>query len=109
VIGADFLLQLRHNLNNFPSVAPKMETTLERPEASNWIKLNHVSRGQKVRVQRIEGQESFCNRLREMGFCELTEIQILNNSGAMLCQVCGSKVCLSRQVADAILVTPSAS
>jgi Fe2+ transport system protein FeoA len=42
-----------------------------------------------------------------MGFCELSEVKILNNSGAMLCQVCGTKVCLSRQVADSILVEPS--
>lgn len=42
-----------------------------------------------------------------MGFCELSEVQILNNNGAMLCQVCGAKVCLSRQVADSILVSPS--
>jgi hypothetical protein len=27
----------------------------------------------------------------------------------MLCQVCGAKVCLSRQVADSILVSPSSS
>lgn len=85
-----------------------MQATLDQPtDASNWSKLNHFNRGEKVRVRHLQGQESFCNRLREMGFCELSEVQVLNNNGAMLCQVCGAKVCLSRQVADSILVSPS--
>jgi len=85
-----------------------MEATEESARPNTWLPLPQIRRGQKVRVQKLEGQESVCNRLREMGFCESTEVKILNNSGAMLCQVCGTKVCLSRQVADAILVEPAA-
>ena len=68
-----------------------MQATLDQPtDASNWSKLNRFNRGEKVSV--TQGQESFCNRLREMGFCELSEVQILNNNGAMLCQVCGQSL-----------------
>ncbi|XOV73894.1 MAG: ferrous iron transport protein A [Verrucomicrobiota bacterium] len=84
-----------------------MEAAADSVRSESWLPLPKIGRGQKVRVQKLEGHESVCNRLREMGFCELSEVKILNNSGAMLCQVCGTKVCLSRQVADSILVEPS--
>ena len=86
-----------------------MESVADSTRSESWLPLPQMSKGQRVRVQKLEGHESVCNRLREMGFCEESEVRILNNSGAMLCQVCGSKVCLSRQVADSILVEPSAS
>ncbi|MBT5925802.1 MAG: ferrous iron transport protein A [Verrucomicrobia bacterium] len=86
-----------------------MEATVDSPRSESWLPLPKIGKGQKVRVQKLEGHESVCNRLREMGFCEDSEVRILNNSGAMLCQVCGAKVCLSRQVADSILVEPTAS
>lgn len=86
-----------------------MESAVESIRSESWLPLPQISKGQKVRVQKLEGHESVCNRLREMGFCEESEVRILNNSGAMLCQVCGSKVCLSRKIADSILVEPTAS
>jgi len=41
-----------------------------------------------------------------MGFCEMAEVRVLNNGGAMLCQVCGARVCISRQIAQSIWVEP---
>ena len=86
-----------------------IEPTSTDTRPKSWLPLPQAVRGQKVRVQRLEGHESVCNRLREMGFCELSEVRVLNNNGATLCQVCGAKVCLSRQIADVILVEPSES
>ncbi|MDA7866632.1 ferrous iron transport protein A [Verrucomicrobia bacterium] len=77
---------------------------MEKTEAESWISLHDVKPGQRVRVQKLSGQPALCHRLREMGFCEAAEVKILNNGGAMLCQVCNSKVCLSRQLAESILV-----
>ncbi len=79
------------------------------PDAENWIPLQAVKPGQRVRVQQLDGQPDLCHRLREMGFCEFAEVKILNSGGAMLCQVCNSKVCLSHQLAQAILVKPAAA
>jgi len=42
-----------------------------------------------------------------MGFCEQAEVRVLNNSGTVVCSVCGSRVGLSRQLAGAILVSPA--
>lgn len=80
---------------------------MDNSETMNWITLRQVKPGQRVRVQKLSGHEATCHRLREMGFCEFAEVKILNSGGAMLCQVCNSKVCLSRQLAESILVDPA--
>ncbi len=77
---------------------------MENQNTERLISLHEVKPGQRVRVQRLSGQPGLCHRLREMGFCEFAEVKILNSGGAMLCQVCNSKVCLSRQLAETILV-----
>ncbi len=69
--------------------------------------LRQTRKGERVRVERIEGQPAVCHRLREMGFCETAEVQVLNNSGALLCQVCGARVCLSAKLAESIFVAPA--
>jgi ferrous iron transport protein A len=61
--------------------------------------------GATVRVLRLEGQEPVCARLREMGFCEEAEVRVLNNSASVVCQVCGSRVGLSRGLAASIVVS----
>ncbi len=69
--------------------------------------LRQTRKGERVRVERIEGESTVCHRLREMGFCETAEVQVLNNSGALLCQVCGARVCLSSKLAESIFVAPA--
>jgi ferrous iron transport protein A len=69
--------------------------------------LRQTRKGERVRVERIEGQPAVCHRLREMGFCETAVVQVLNNSGALLCQVCGARVCLSSKLAESIFVAPA--
>jgi Fe2+ transport system protein FeoA len=68
--------------------------------------LPEIRKGQRVRVHSIDGEAVACQRLRELGFCEKAEVKVLTNHGPMICQVCGSKVGLSKQVASAILVEP---
>ncbi len=83
-----------------------MEASTHSSE-SHWIPLPRAGKGQRVRVQRLDGHEDLCHRLRELGFCELAEVMVVNNGGTMICQVCGSKVCLSRKIADSIYVEPA--
>ncbi len=77
---------------------------MENQNSDNLVSLHEAKTGQRVRVQRLSGQPGLCHRLREMGFCEYAEVKVLNKGGAMLCQVCNSKVCLSRQLAESIWV-----
>lgn len=73
-------------------------------EFQNLISLHEARPREKLRVKRLSGHPALCRRLREMGFCERAEVEIINKSGAMLCEVCNSKVCLSRELAASIMV-----
>jgi ferrous iron transport protein A len=73
------------------------------------LPLRAVRAGETVRVTRLAGQPALCYRLREMGFCEMAEVRIMQNNGALVCQVCGSRVGLSRELADSIFVQPPAA
>lgn len=66
--------------------------------------LGETRAGSTVRVVRLEGEESLCRRLREMGFCEEAEVKVVSAGGQVVCQVCGSRVGLSRGLAGSILV-----
>ena len=71
-----------------------------------FVPLPQIECGKKVRVFKLQAHPALCNRLRELGFCELSEIKILRKAGSLLCQVCGSRVCISQQLAHSILVEP---
>jgi Fe2+ transport system protein FeoA len=75
-------------------------------EPVSWKTLCEVRCGQLVRVRRLASEATLCVRLREMGFCEDAEIVKLSQGGATLCQVCGTRVALSRTLARQILVEP---
>lgn len=62
--------------------------------------------GARLRVRTLKSDPPVCNRLRELGFCELAEIEKVADNGALICRVCGSKVALSRSLGKAILVEP---
>lgn len=71
---------------------------------ANTVSLLDIPKGRKVRVYSLDAESVACQRLREMGFCEEAEVKVLTNNGSMVCQVCGSKVGLSKQVANAVRV-----
>lgn len=60
--------------------------------------------GQPCRVACLCGEEAICHRLREMGFCESSVVEKVADSGALICKVCDSKVILSKELAEKIIV-----
>ncbi|MBI4663496.1 MAG: ferrous iron transport protein A [Verrucomicrobia bacterium] len=64
--------------------------------------------GTKLRVRDLKSHPAVCRRLREMGFCEFAEIHKVADTGALICQVCGARVALSRSLGKQILVEPVA-
>ncbi|MBM3835876.1 MAG: ferrous iron transport protein A [Verrucomicrobia bacterium] len=62
--------------------------------------------GSRLRVRGLKSQPAVCQRLREMGFCEFAEIHKVADNGALICQVCGARVALSRKLGKEILVEP---
>ena len=73
-------------------------------EEKNLLDLCEARVGSKLRVHGLKGQAAICQRLREMGFCELAEVRKLADNGALICSVCGSRVALSRSLAKDIIV-----
>jgi Fe2+ transport system protein FeoA len=69
------------------------------------VPLSRVRRGDRVVVRHLEGTDS--QRLRELGFNESSEIRLVCSGGAFIAQLKGSKICLSRSMADGILVVPA--
>ena len=66
--------------------------------------LNDIPVGQPVRIKELRGEEEVCQRLREMGFCELAEICKVAHHNGLICRVCDGKVALSKGLADNIVV-----
>ncbi len=46
-----------------------------------------------------------CERLRALGFCERLRIRKLSCGRNLLCSLCGTRVALSRKLAEQIMVT----
>jgi ferrous iron transport protein A len=60
--------------------------------------------GRKLRLLALEAKPAQCQRLREMGFCESAEIVKLSQGAALVCQVCGTRLALSRELAKEIMI-----
>jgi Fe2+ transport system protein FeoA len=69
--------------------------------------LGAISRGKAVVVRHLKGAAETTRRLREMGFREDCTVTVICPGGALIASVMGSRVCLSREMAGAVLVTPA--
>lgn len=70
--------------------------------------LSEAEAGPVLSVERLDGNEQVCRRLREVGFCEKAEVRLLSRGGQMICHVCGTRLALSRKLAKKIWVRPNA-
>lgn len=71
-----------------------------------WCPLSRVKAGIAVRVKQLCASPSTAARLREIGFCEDQIIRLLTSHANIICLVCNTRMALSPQVADSILVEP---
>lgn len=94
------------NLMTRPSVTHHKAVCREKVVAEGPLTLSGVARGSRVRVVALTSEPAVCQRLREMGFCEMAEVAKLSDGGGLICQVCGSRVALSSRLADEIVVEP---
>ena len=62
--------------------------------------------GKRVRIHELLSAPELSQRLRELGFCENAIVRcMVNNEGNLICQVCDSRIGLTRKVADDIVVS----
>ena len=72
----------------------------------NQFSLTDVPIGQRVRIRQLKSQPDLTMRLREMGFCENAVIRCINKgAGAIICEVCNTRIGLNRLAASSIVVS----
>ncbi len=83
-------------------------SSLPLPLRPSRLPLTQLPNGRAGRVCELAGQPAFCQRLREMGFCEAAIIQKISGQSTLVCQICGTKIALSERAAEHIIVEPIA-
>ena len=71
-------------------------------EIDSALTLNQAGVGCDLRIEGVTGPG--CERLRAMGFCEELRVRKLSSGRNLLCSLCGTRVALSRELADQVLV-----
>lgn len=65
--------------------------------------------GVAVRIRKLCAAPEMQERLREIGLCEDQVIKLITNRTNFICQVCNSRLALSQQLAQLIMVEPVAA
>ena len=68
--------------------------------------LNRVQCGVAVRIKQLCAAPEIQNRLREIGLCEDQVIRLITSRNNFICQVCNSRLAISEQLAQLIMVEP---
>ncbi len=68
------------------------------------ITLNQAKVGCDLRIQDVNGPA--CDRLRDLGFCEQLQVRKLVNGRNLICSVCGTRLAISRELAEQVMVAP---
>jgi len=66
--------------------------------------LSRVVAGAAVRIKQLTAPPEVTHRLRELGFCEEQRIKLLSRHPNLICLVCNTRLGLSPQLAESIMV-----
>jgi len=66
--------------------------------------LNQVKVGCDVQIRFLSGPG--CDRLRDLGFCEELQLRKLTSGRNMICSICGTRMAISKELAEQVLVSP---
>ena len=86
-------------LGNFACVKHLLAKELEIDRA---ITLNQARVGCDLRIQVLQGPG--CERLRDLGFCEQIQMRKLTGGRNLICSVCGTRLAISKELAEQVLV-----
>lgn len=65
--------------------------------------LSQAEVGCDFRIRMLAGPA--CEQLRRLGFCESLQVRKLADGRNLVCSVCGTRIALSRKLADQVLVS----
>jgi ferrous iron transport protein A len=66
--------------------------------------LAQASVGRDFHIRGLEGPA--CEQLRRLGFCETLTIRKLSHGRNLICTICGTRLALSRELAQHVKVSP---
>jgi ferrous iron transport protein A len=75
-------------------------------QQDSMISLGQAQVGCEFHIRFLNGPA--CERLRQMGFCESMRVKKITDGRNLLCTVCGTKMALSRELAQQIMVEATA-
>jgi Fe2+ transport system protein FeoA len=96
-----FLLQANLNWRSSAQMPHALAADLKIDSA---MTLNQVRVGCDVQIQVLSGPG--CERLRDLGFCEQLQVRKLAGGRNLICSVCGTRMAISRELAEQVLVSP---
>ena len=73
-------------------------------ELDSAMTLNQAGVGCDMQIRVLSGPG--CDRLRDLGFCEQLQIRKLAHGRNLICSVCGTKMAISKDLADQVFVEP---
>ena len=73
-------------------------------KTDSFQSLAQATVGCDFRIRFLEGPA--CEQLRRLGFCETLQVRKLANGRNLICSVCGTRLALSRELADQVKVSP---
>jgi len=83
-----------------------MNPALNSPSRCEPCPLNRVRAGVAVRIKQLCASPEMQARLREIGFCEDQVVRLITSQSNFICQVCNSRLAISAQLAQLIMVEP---
>ncbi len=73
-------------------------------QTDSAMTLSQASVGCDFMIKVVDGPQ--CDRLRDLGFCESLQVRKLANGRNLICSVCGTRMAISRELADQVQVSP---
>ena len=81
---------------------PTAEATAIQTDSA--LTLSQASVGCDFTIKVVDGPQ--CARLRDLGFCESLQIRKLADGRNMICSVCGTRLAISRELAEQVKLSP---
>lgn len=82
-----------------------MRTTLAADlKVDSAMTLNQAKVGCDMQIRVLSGPG--CDRLRDLGFCEQLQVRKLAGGRNLICSICGTRMAISRELAEQVLVSP---
>lgn len=79
------------------------------PACPITVPLCLLAPGVQAEIFKLGGKDAVNHRLRELGFCEAATVKKISGKTTVMCEVCGTKMALSHELAQLIHVQPRAA